>query len=491
MPDTFTPGGLLLIGNGERSGTWGTVTNTNMQILGRMISQAGTIALSGTTHTLTVSDGVLSDGHYAVLVFGGSPSGTNTVTINPNDAKRTFFVKNDSGQSVVLTQGSGGDVTVADGKTAIVYCDGAGSGAAVVDITANLAIAGLVTETGTQTLTNKTLTSPTLTSPTLTSPTLTAPVVNGPVTGDVVLSEATWEAGTSTTEGVVSPAKVAAAIAALGGGTYTAGGGIGLTGEEFSVAAGGGLTQDADGVSHADTSTQASVDNSGATVIQDVTLDTYGHVTALGSTTLALTDLGVTASASTLNTVSTPQAEAVWEAGTGTTESAVSPAKVAAAIAALGSSGWTESAVQNATGQTSVNFTSLPTGLSEIEVLFYQLSANVGLQTGVQLSVGGVFATSGYQAEAQSQSSIYTSSSQMTFILTPDSVGASGVMRFYRFSSNTWISEHNLGGTNGSSVAGNSWGGGSVTLGGELDGLRLWASPQNYDAGQVKIRYRT
>jgi len=140
MPDTFTPGGLLLIGNGERSGTWGTVTNTNMQILGRMISQAGTIALSGTTHTLTVSDGVLSDGHYAVLVFGGTPSGTNTVTISPNDARRTFFVKNDSGQSVVLTQGSGGDVTVADGKTAIVYCDGAGSGAEVVDITANLAV---------------------------------------------------------------------------------------------------------------------------------------------------------------------------------------------------------------------------------------------------------------------------------------------------------------------------------------------------------------
>ena len=109
MPDTFTPGGLLLIGNGERSGTWGTVTNTNMQILGRMISQAGTIALSGTTHTLTVSDGILSDGHYAALIFGGTPSGTNTVTISPNDAKRMFFVKNDSGQSVVLAQGSGGN----------------------------------------------------------------------------------------------------------------------------------------------------------------------------------------------------------------------------------------------------------------------------------------------------------------------------------------------------------------------------------------------
>jgi hypothetical protein len=65
--------------------------------------------------------------------------------------------------------------------------------------------------------------------------------------------------------------------------TYTAGGGIGLTGTTFSVAAGSGLTQDTDGLSHADTSSQASVDNTGATFIQDVNLDGFGHVTGLAS----------------------------------------------------------------------------------------------------------------------------------------------------------------------------------------------------------------
>lgn len=45
-------------------------------------------------------------------------------------------------------------------------------------------------------------------------------------------------------------------------------------------------------ISHADTSSQASVDNSGATVIQDVTLDTYGHVTGLASKTLTAADVG-------------------------------------------------------------------------------------------------------------------------------------------------------------------------------------------------------
>lgn len=138
MPSTYTGAGIELIGAGEQSGSWGDTTNTNLEIIDRLTSQAGTIALSGTTHTLSLSDGTLSDGQYAVLVFAGSPSGTNTVTISPNDAKRVFIVKNDSGQSVVLTQGSGGNVTIADGKSVIAYCDGAGSGAAVVNVSAGL-----------------------------------------------------------------------------------------------------------------------------------------------------------------------------------------------------------------------------------------------------------------------------------------------------------------------------------------------------------------
>ena len=55
-------------------------------------------------------------------------------------------------------------------------------------------------------------------------------------------------------------------------------------------------------ISHDDTSSQGSVNNSGATVIQDVTLDTYGHITGLASKTLTLADLGGSASADSIAT---------------------------------------------------------------------------------------------------------------------------------------------------------------------------------------------
>jgi len=140
MPSTYTDSGIEIIGDGEQTGAWGDTTNTNLRIIDRMTSQVGSISLSGTTHTISLADGTLSDAHYAVLVFGGAPSATNTVTISPSDAQRIFIVKNSSGESVVITQGSGTDVTLVDGVSAIVYCDGGGAAANVVDLTASLPV---------------------------------------------------------------------------------------------------------------------------------------------------------------------------------------------------------------------------------------------------------------------------------------------------------------------------------------------------------------
>jgi hypothetical protein len=148
MVSTYTANsGIQLPANGEQSGTWGETINDNMDIIDRLTNGVGAISLSGTTHTLTITDGTLSEGQYNVLVLGGTPSGTNTITITPNDGQHVYIVKNSSGQSAIFTQGSGGDITLLNGETKVIYSDGVGAGSAVVDITNDFAM-GNVTITG-------------------------------------------------------------------------------------------------------------------------------------------------------------------------------------------------------------------------------------------------------------------------------------------------------------------------------------------------------
>jgi len=132
MASTYTVNsGIEKPGTGEQSGTWGATTNTNFDIIDRVLNGVGTLTLTGTTTTLSTSDGSLSDGHYKVLILAGSPSGTNTITISPNDQSKMYLANNTTNQSVVFTQGSGGNVTIPASTSKWIYADGAGSGAQV------------------------------------------------------------------------------------------------------------------------------------------------------------------------------------------------------------------------------------------------------------------------------------------------------------------------------------------------------------------------
>ena len=144
MPSSYTSNlGIELPADGELDGIWGDVVNDNMSILDRAINGSLALSLSGTSSTLTTSDGVLSDGQFKLLVLGGTPSGTHTITIAPSDAQKIYFVRNTTAQSVVFTQGSGGNVTIATGDSAIIYSDGAGASAAVVNITDDFAMSSV------------------------------------------------------------------------------------------------------------------------------------------------------------------------------------------------------------------------------------------------------------------------------------------------------------------------------------------------------------
>ena len=146
------------MGSGDQSGAWGTTTNYNWDIIDRIAAYSA-VAISGTTHTLTVREASpdsgtsnVQAGMYRVIKFTGALGANNTVTIAPNTTAAYFVIINattDSGSSgpysVVLTQGSGDNVTVPNGSSAIIYCDGAGAGAAVVDALAKLYVSDQIT----------------------------------------------------------------------------------------------------------------------------------------------------------------------------------------------------------------------------------------------------------------------------------------------------------------------------------------------------------
>ena len=135
---------------GEQSGNWGTKTNTNLELIGEALG-FGTEAIStnANTHTTTIADGASDAGRALFLKYTGALDSDCTITIGPNTMKRVHIIENattDSGSSgpynIIISQGSGANVTIGNGDTKVVYLDGAGSGAAVVDAFVDLDLSG-------------------------------------------------------------------------------------------------------------------------------------------------------------------------------------------------------------------------------------------------------------------------------------------------------------------------------------------------------------
>ena len=118
---------------------WGTSTNTSLELIGEALG-VGTegITTNADTHTSTVADGSTDPARALHLQYTGTLDSACTITIAPNTLKRVQIIENatSGGQSIIIKQGSGATITILNGTKRIVYLDGAGSGAAVVDITA-------------------------------------------------------------------------------------------------------------------------------------------------------------------------------------------------------------------------------------------------------------------------------------------------------------------------------------------------------------------
>ncbi len=134
------------IGSGEQSGTWGDTTNTNLELIAEAFS-FGTEAITtnADTHTTTIADGATDPGRSMFLKYTGTLDSACTITIGPNTVSKLWFIENGTSgsQNIIISQGSGANITIPPGDTKAIYSDGAGSGAAMVDAFASLSVVDL------------------------------------------------------------------------------------------------------------------------------------------------------------------------------------------------------------------------------------------------------------------------------------------------------------------------------------------------------------
>ena len=164
MASTYTPLGVELQATGENAGTWGTKTNTNLQIIEQISGGYTTQSIAGGAQTtaLSVSNG--STGatlSHRMIEFTGTITGNQIVTI-PLDVQTFYFLRNSTSGAYTVqfkyVSGSGDSFTFSatDKGDALVFATANDGTNPDIDTLP----AGDVTTTGTQTLTNKTLTSP-------------------------------------------------------------------------------------------------------------------------------------------------------------------------------------------------------------------------------------------------------------------------------------------------------------------------------------------
>tara|TARA_R100000808_G_scaffold1616_2_gene7158 strand:- start:258 stop:938 length:681 start_codon:yes stop_codon:yes gene_type:complete len=127
MASTYTPLGIEKMATGENAGTWGTKTNTNLEIIEQVAGGYTTQSIASTPTTLSVSDG--STGAtlaHRIIEFTGTIGEATTVTI-PIDVQDFYIIKNNSSGAYTVTfkyvSGSGSTVqwSATDKGTKIIY----------------------------------------------------------------------------------------------------------------------------------------------------------------------------------------------------------------------------------------------------------------------------------------------------------------------------------------------------------------------------------
>ena len=121
---------LELITTGEKAGTWGTITNTNLQQLEQSSSGYVAVAVGSGDVALAISQGAVSNGKNLYLKLTGTLTANRTVTV-PDTFKRVYIVEDGTTRgsganlySLTIKTVSGTGIKLPAASTSIVYSDG-------------------------------------------------------------------------------------------------------------------------------------------------------------------------------------------------------------------------------------------------------------------------------------------------------------------------------------------------------------------------------
>jgi len=209
MPSTYsTDLKLELMATGENAGTWGTKTNTNLNLIQQAIAGYQEINVASADVTLAMTNASISNARNMVLKFTGTLAANRTVTLP--DSIEKFYVVVDgtthSGNTLTFKTASGTGFTCVEGKSHFCYSDGTNinliSGAQIANITLDAVLDNGDTSDGTINVSNITISAATTTNTISASGTITG-ASSLTVENDIITNTGDIEA----TAGTVSDSK--------------------------------------------------------------------------------------------------------------------------------------------------------------------------------------------------------------------------------------------------------------------------------------------
>jgi hypothetical protein len=238
MPSTYSPDlRIELIANGEKTGTWGTITNDNLGvIIEDAISAVASVNTLTANQALTAQNGAADQARCAVLNLTTSTTANFAVYAPP--VTKTYIIKNSSAYVATIfcstvignTTAAGAGVAIPAGKSVLVRSDGTNFVESLDQVVGSFAVGGALAVTGNATVTGNLTVSGNIPSPTLTGTPVAPTATAGTNTTQVATTAfVRTEVGTALQDPGANGVLVRTAAATTTARTITAGNGISVT----------------------------------------------------------------------------------------------------------------------------------------------------------------------------------------------------------------------------------------------------------------------